>query len=264
LRRLERSLPTDLGRHLFGVAAIALGILGFYYRDFATVWQPVPAQMPMRSLAAILTAGLFLGAGSALQFRPGIRFGAIVLTILYSVFALLWARRIIGYPTIFATWGGTAEQLAPTLAALTLALRESSIGDEHKNTLMRCCTIGFGFCAVAFGFNHFFNMTITAGMVPVWLPFRGWWWALGTGVAHITAGLAMISNIFPRTAAILLTLMFVLFGLLVWAPLMVSASGIPITWTGNAVNLSLIGAAWIMADLLRRRGDLDRVRSATV
>ena len=31
----------DFGRYAYGLAGIALGILGLIYRDFAAVWQPI-------------------------------------------------------------------------------------------------------------------------------------------------------------------------------------------------------------------------------
>ena len=37
---------TDLGRRVFGLAAIALGLVGLAWGDFAAVWQPVPKETP--------------------------------------------------------------------------------------------------------------------------------------------------------------------------------------------------------------------------
>lgn len=38
----DRGGLADLGRHVYGLAAVALGIIGLVFGDFANVWQPVP------------------------------------------------------------------------------------------------------------------------------------------------------------------------------------------------------------------------------
>ena len=39
----NRRLLSNLGSHVYGLAAIAHGLIGLAWGDFATVWQPVPA-----------------------------------------------------------------------------------------------------------------------------------------------------------------------------------------------------------------------------
>jgi hypothetical protein len=50
--------------------------------------------------------------------------------------------------------------------------------------------------------------------------------------------------------------MIIGFGLLVWLPRLFTDPHKLINWAGNAQNLAIAGAAWIVADFL------DRVRSA--
>jgi hypothetical protein len=51
-------------------------------------------------------------------------------------------------------------------------------------------------------------------------------------------------------AARLLTMMLVLFGLLVWVPLVFSDPHNHTNWSENAETFAIAGAAWILADLL--------------
>ena len=238
------------GQRVFGVSALALGVLGLRNMDFATLWQPVPETIPYHGPIAIAAALLFLLGGAGLQSRRTARMAAIVLAVLYGIFTALWARRILAFPQIFATWGGTAEQLALLAGSLGIIVRSSRIEEASKLLILRTLAALFGLCAVAFGFNHFFNMGITASMVPAWIPPGGWFWALATGLAHVAAGIAIMSGLGARLAARLLTLMFASFGILIWLPRMISAPSDPVTWTGNSVNLSLIGAAWIIAEIV--------------
>ena len=52
---------SDLGRPVYGLAAIALGIIGLVWGDFAAVWQPVPATAPHRKALAYIVAACFQG-----------------------------------------------------------------------------------------------------------------------------------------------------------------------------------------------------------
>lgn len=243
----------DLGRRVFGLAAIFLGIAELAFRDFATTWEPVPDGMPGRTAAAILTAFLFIAAGIGLQWRRSVRPAAAVIAVLYLLFVGLWLRRVIGYPQIFGTWGGTAEELVPFLAAIVIAADDGAPRDRARTGLLRACCVAYGLSVVAFGVNHFFAMSFTASLVPSWLPPSQWTWALLTGIFDVLGGLAIISGILAVLASRLLTLMYVGFALLIWIPRMFSDPSTVNTWMGNGVNFSIIAAAWVFADLIKRR-----------
>jgi len=55
-------------------------------------------------------------------------------------------------------------------------------------------------------------------------------------------------------AAILLTAMFASFTLLVHLPMLAADPSRYMNWTENALNLTLVGAAWVVADSLARPG----------
>ena len=111
----------------------------------------------------------------------------------------------------------------------------------------------FGVCAILFGGAHFFYMNLTAPLVPQWLPPNQVFWGYATGVAHIAAGVAILTGVQARLAAILLTIMYASFTLLVHGPMFVADHLNHFVWTENAENLALIGAAWVVADSLARR-----------
>src|SRR5579859_7229213 len=86
----QRSITSNLGQYIYGGAAIFLGLLGLVSGDFATTWQNVGPNVPFRVPLAYLTAFIELAAGIALFFRRTARTGALILTIVYSVFTLIW------------------------------------------------------------------------------------------------------------------------------------------------------------------------------
>jgi uncharacterized membrane protein YphA (DoxX/SURF4 family) len=106
--------------------------------------------------------------------------------------------------------------------------------------------IAMGVCLLIFGLAHFLYLDFTASMVPAWLPGGQKFWAVLTGAAHLAAGAALLTGIQARLAAILLTIMFATFSVLVHLPLLVADPHSHLNWVMNAINLALTGAAWAM------------------
>jgi uncharacterized membrane protein YphA (DoxX/SURF4 family) len=242
---------SDLGRHVFGAAAIIFGATGLIWGEFVTIWQPVRGIAPgTQTVLAYLAAACLLGGGIAVQWRRSARPGLLVLAIVYAVFAAFWLPRVILLPRIAGTWSGFAEQFCLVVAALMawVALAESEASWREAALLVG--RVLFGLCAISFGVVHFEALKQTADMVPSWLPPNQRFWAGATGVAHLLAGIAIVTGIRATLAARLLTAMFVVFGLLVWLPSLVAQPLVHRVWGGNAMNLAAAGAAWIVADVL--------------
>jgi len=64
------------------------------------------------------------------------------------------------------------------------------------------------------------------------------------------AAIAMLSGRSALLASRLLTTMLIGFGLLIWLPAPFADPHKLINWAGNAQNLAITGAAWIVADFL--------------
>ncbi|HXP27392.1 MAG TPA: DoxX family protein, partial [Steroidobacteraceae bacterium] len=112
----------------------------------------------------------------------------------------------------------------------------------------RIARVIFGICLIYFGLAHHFYLANTVSMVPAWLPPGQTFWAYATGAGHIAAGLAIISGVYARLGAVLLTAMFILFTILVHAPrVLLTLPHNHFAWGENAVNFALIGSAWVVA-----------------
>jgi len=118
--------------------------------------------------------------------------------------------------------------------------------------LTRLGQLAFGLCALIFGGAHFFYMNLTAPLVPKWLPPGQEFWGYATGVCHIAAGVAILTGVQARLAAILLTAMYASFTPLVHLPMLLADHASHMNWTENVVNLALTGVAWVVADSLVR------------
>jgi hypothetical protein len=231
---------SNFGRHVFGVAALAfgLGTLG---------WHDYNGAHPLRYVVYAASAALIFG-GAAIPFRRTAKTGAVVLGAAYLVFTLLCVPGIVGAPRIYNSWGNFFEQFSLlTGAAIVYARLSSACSPE---TLNRTSRILLGICTVSFTLEQAFYLAPTASLVPKWIPPNQMFWAVATTVLFALAAVALLTNRMGLLAARLLTMMLVLFGLLVWVPLVLSHRHNHTNWSENAETFAIAGAAWILADLL--------------
>jgi len=240
-----------LGIRLYALSAVALGVVGLRWGDFALQWQPVPPGVPGRTALAYLFAAALVVSGAALNQGRMARAGAAALCALFGVAVLLHAPAVVTHPLVVGAWSGLAEQLA-LLSGAWLAFTMLSSAARAGGRL-RLGQLAFGACLIAFGLAHFFYLDFTASLVPPWLPPGQLFWAAATGVAHLAAGLAVLMRVRAHLAAVLLSIMFALFGLLVHAPLLFADPASHLNWVMNAMNLALTGAACVLADSLSSR-----------
>jgi hypothetical protein len=107
-----------------------------------------------------------------------------------------------------------------------------------------------GICAASFTLEQAFYLHATASLVPKWLPPSPMFWAVTTTVLFALAAVALLANRLALLAARLLTMMLVIFGLLVWAPLLFSDPRSHVNWSETVETFAIAGTAWILADLL--------------
>ena len=235
------SMPSsNLGRHVFGVAALALGVITLVWHDY-NGWHQARYTINAAGAAQII-------GGAAIQFRRTAKTGALVLSAVYLVFALLCVPRIVAAPQIYNSWGNFFEQFSLLTGAAIVYARLSSAWS--RETLNRIGRSLLGICAVSFTLEQAIYLHATAVLVPKWLPPGQMFWAVTTTVFFALAALALLTNRMALLAARLLTMMLVIFGLLAWVPLVLSDPHNHTNWSENAETFAIAGAAWILADLL--------------
>jgi uncharacterized membrane protein YphA (DoxX/SURF4 family) len=233
---------------VYGLAGIGLGSVGLIWGDFAAVWQPVPTSLPGRTALAYGVAAMFLLAGLAMLIKRSARAGALTLTVLYGVgIILLHVPQLIAQPSVFVNWSGIAEQLALLAGGLIAFAWCAPSRTENARQLVKVGQYVFGVCLLFFGLAHLFYLKPTADFVPAWIPPGQMFWAYATAAGHFAAGLAILSGIATRIATVLLTAMFIVFGLLVHAPSALADPHNHFNWAANAINFGLIASAWVIA-----------------
>jgi predicted tellurium resistance membrane protein TerC len=231
---------SNLGRHVFGVAALAFGLITLGWHDFNDPRQ-------LRYIVYAAAAALIFG-GAAIQFRRTAKTGGVLLVAAYLVFTVLCVPGIVAAPQVYNSWGNFFEQFSLLTGAAIVYARWSSTWSPE--TLCRIGRILLGICATSFTLEQAIYLDATAHLVPKWIPPNQMFWAVTTTVLFALAALALLTNRMALLATRIMTLMLVSFGLLVWVPLVLAAPRNHTNWSENAETFEIAGAAWILADLL--------------
>ena len=260
---MTKGIDLRIGIYLFGAASLAAGILDLIWGEFEPAHQPIQAwgdHIPGVTIFAYIAAVWLIVGGAAMLWRGSRHFGATALTILYAIFVLFplprfsTAPRILGYRTsvYIGVLANVCEQVVLFAAAAVILGSLAAEDSLARRMAPVACTI-FGCCSVAFGLGHLTNIESVVPLVPKWLPFGGAFWAALTGIAFVLAGLAILSGVLHVLGARLLGLMLLVFSALALAPLIFASPHDHVSWGGNAFNLTVVGAAWSVADWLADR-----------
>jgi len=233
-------LSSNLGRHVFGAAALAFGLITLAWHDY-NGWH-----LPRYIVYPAAAAEIF--GGAAIQFRRTTKAGAAVLGAVYLVFALRCVPQIVSAPQIYNSWGNFFEQVSLLTGAAIVYARLSSAWSGE--TLNRIGRILLGACAASFTLEQAIYLRPTANLVPKWIPPSQMFWAVTTTVFFALAAVALLTNRMALLATRLLTMMLLIFGLVVWVPLLLSGPHNPTNWSETVETFAIAGAAWILADLL--------------
>jgi hypothetical protein len=231
---------SNLGRHVFGIAALAFGLITLVWHDYNGWNQP--------RYLVYAAAGALIFGGAAIQFPRIAALGAAVLAAVYLVFALQCVPRIVSAPRIYNSWGNFFEQFSLVAGAAIVYARLSPAWSAK--TLNRIGRILLGICTASFTLEQAFYLQPTASLVPKWLPPNQMFWAVTTTVFFALAAVALLTNRMALLATRLLTMMLVLFGLLVWIPLLLSDLRNHSNWSETVETFAIAGTAWILADHL--------------
>lgn len=251
-----------VGVTVYGLASVAAGILDLIWGEFEAAHQPIQAfgnHIPGVKIFAYITAIWLVAGGAAILWRRTARVGAIMLAIIYGIFAVFWfprfytAPHVLGYRigVYIGVFGGVCQQLILVVAAAIVCMLVMHGSLSPKAALIARWT--FGLCSIDFGLTHLTGIQFAATFVPKWMPPGRDFWVIVTGICFVLAGIAMVLGIMDVLATRLLALMLLVFSVLVLAPMAFASPHDHTAWGGNAYNLAAVGAAWIVADWLATR-----------
>jgi uncharacterized membrane protein YphA (DoxX/SURF4 family) len=247
----NRSLASNLGIYAYAAGAVFLGLVGLVSGDFATTWQRVGPNVPFREPLAYLTGFIELAAGLALVWRRTARAGALTLTVVYSVFSLLWVPKILEGLSGFDPTGNFFEEFSLVAAGAVLCARFSPAGSPISRSESLFARLS-GLSAISFGIVHIYDMPGLLTWIPKWIPPSQMFWAYATTIGFFLAAAAILSGIKAPLASRLLTAEVAGFEILVWIPKLIASPHEHFNWTGNAICFAIAGAIWAVSDSICR------------
>jgi len=233
---------------LLGASAVFFGVIGLAWHD-ADTWQSLSAlwKLPSGRIVGDVLMVAQIAAGLALLLPRSRRVASIVLCVVYALFSLACIPGIIAAPRSFGQYDGFFEQFCLFCGALAVYAAAEANGSRSL-LLGRVARVGLGVSVISFTLAQIVYPHETAALVPKWIPPGQMFWAVLTTVAFALAAIAILIDRKARLAMHLATLMLVLFGVLVWIPLLVAHPETHLNWSEFALTLLIAGAAWTVAD----------------
>jgi len=253
----EQLVPSLRPSHaVFALILIGWGLLGLVKGDFAAGWQPVPESMPARGVLVYLTALVCIACGAGLLFKPVATLAAGVL--FFWLLAWLLLLRLPWMVVAFSVdhWWSASSTTVMTATAWILYI---SLADDRDRqylgfilgeTSLRIARMLFGLGLIPIGLAHFIYLEATSPLVPAWLLWPDFW-SYFTGAAFVAAGLATITGVLARLAAVLVTVQIGLLTLVVWVPKVIDGRLSAFQWGEVVVSVVLTSCAWVVADSYR-------------
>jgi uncharacterized membrane protein len=249
-----------LGRLMFAIAWVALGVESLAYGIPVMRLEAWDKTWPGYTTVGYITGVIVILAGIGLMWAERAKLSASILAII----AFLWTAglhltRLV--PTIIHPqhWEGFAECFAVFGAAWVLVsiMPPRLITNMWDRILDNGIPIGrifFGIALVIFGGMHFIYLNFTASFIPPWFPHRELL-AEVTGLAHIAAGLAILSGVLAQLGATLAGIMYLSWFFVLHIPRVIATPHDPFEWNGAFVALMLSGAAFIVAATFIKSAD---------
>jgi len=223
------------------------GIILLMWHD-PGAWEDLPIlNLPFGTVIGDGLAILLIVGGIGMQNPRTAHINSMILGFVTVVFSLACIPAIVHYPTTYFTYGSFFEFFSLVCGAIALY----AATDTHAAraaTLGRAARIGLGICAVSFTLAQIIYPKITADLVPTWIPPNQMFWVVLTTVAFGLAAIAILIGRKARLATSLLAAMLVLFGLLVWVPILIAHPEKHFNWSEFALNYLIAGAAWLVRD----------------
>jgi uncharacterized membrane protein YphA (DoxX/SURF4 family) len=151
----------------------------------------------------------------------------------------------------WSVWVGYENLAEVTAMGMGAVLAWSLLGDgDARRRAGMIARYAFGVCLIVFGISDVVYAKFTASLVPAWLPPSQMFWTYVATIAHIAAGLAVLSGIRAWLAALLVTVMYAIFQLIVHVPLVLADPKDGGHWLEPVTNVVLLGAAWLLTEHL--------------
>ncbi|MEO6864389.1 MAG: hypothetical protein ABI229_02950 [Gemmatimonadaceae bacterium] len=245
----------------FGAGVIALGLLTFVYSAPVEGLEPVPRFIAAIFPFAYIAGALLIASGAAIAAGIARHTAAITIAVVLFIWLLLHTVILAPQPLNGGLWVSAFETFALFGAACVAVGTTASIdiGAPSSAAMQVAIVVGrmcFGVSLLAFGGSHFLYSAYVASVIPSWLPYP-YFWTYAVALAHLAAGVAILTRIKARLAATLLAIMFGSWVIILHGPRVAHNPGSHDEWTSLVVAFAMCGASWVIASSFS--GDRDVV-----
>jgi hypothetical protein len=238
-------MKLQLGRHFYGFGAISFGVITLLWHQISSLGNISHPEILIYTLGIAEIIG-----GLAIMWRKTIKFGAIVLGMIYLIFSLYLIQFIVMRPLVYGSWGNFFEEFSIFLGSVFVLTSTIRNDPEKADLITRTAYLCFGICVISYSLYQLFYLNYTAGLVPKWIPPGQMFWAVATTIAFAIAAVAILSGHSALLASRLLVIMFIVFILLVWLPAcIINPHGLS-KWISTAKTIAVAGSVWIVTDYL--------------
>lgn len=235
-----------IGRILYAIAILSLGIEHLIRGNFPIALLPFPAKFPGRFVIVLAMGIAFVLAGIGLGSLRFARKAALWLGILFFV--------LVFYPhlPILATnmYNGGAWTVLTELTALSGgAFYLSGVLSQPLKNRFDLAVFGrvlFAVSLLIFAIQHFMYPQYIATLIPAWIPAR-LFWTYFVGVAFAGTAVSLLLNRQLKLVAGLLGLMFFLWVILLHAPRAMAHPQSEPEWTSLFIALAMSGISFAFA-----------------
>ena len=246
-------IASNAGQTIFSLAIIALGVISLATGHFASLWQPVPKDLPARLILAYANGVLMVGLGAGLMSRGLQARAALALGVYFVLWLVLLHGPIVAAsPAVADHWPGFGENATLIVGALLLYAVAPMTAEPgwtqwlRGDAGVRTGRVMFALAAFLMSLDNLAYLRANADFPPGWIPhWMGWGYLVGCG--FIAMGLAVLSGIAARLATCLAAWMMSALTLLCWVSFVLQAPRSRVNWTGLMVSSALTGTAWLVA-----------------
>lgn len=198
-----------VGRSLFALGVIGLGITHFMFRRFATGRAPAwPASLSGGTAWAYVSGAVVIAMGIAMLAGRQVRIVATITALLIFAWALLrHLPLVLAAPFLGAPWTPAGKALVFTSGALAMAATFPLVRTDRDTMLLRFVNardpfiagarVSLGIFLTISGAQHFLFTPFVASLIPPWFPGDPVFWSRFAGVALLALGAGLL---IPRTA----------------------------------------------------------------
>ncbi|HTJ11287.1 MAG TPA: DoxX family membrane protein [Dinghuibacter sp.] len=229
-----------VGRFIYGLALLSIGVVHFAFGHSPSGLIPMGEGWVfyldgalLVITGAVIAAGAFGGSVRAANWAAFTAAGFFAL-----IYCCIGLPLEIMHPRDPAGWTGPAELLCLCAGALLMA--------RAAGAAPRWVSISryiLAACLVVFGVQHFLYDDYCASVIPTWIPWP-YFWTYFVAIAYFATSISLILNVLVRLSALLASIMFFTWVVILHEPLVASHVHVEPQWT-SGLNCLAMGAIFL-------------------